>query len=105
MTTRDTGPIFLFIFAILVCGGTAAAQGSAMTTASGTPNGSTGRTRTYFIAADEVTWDSVHDMTRSELEDLIDQERLDIKPREAKDDEDLAKIKPIVRAAMERRAK
>ena len=57
MTTRGTGPIFLFIFAILVCGGTAAAQGSAMTTASGTPNGSTGRTRTYFIAADEVTWD------------------------------------------------
>jgi len=55
MTTRGTDPLFLFVFAILVCGGTAAAQGSA--TASGAPNGSTGQTRTYYIAADEVTWD------------------------------------------------
>ncbi len=55
MRTRGTDPLFLFVFAILVCGGTAAAQGSAM--ASGAPNGSTGQTRTYYIAADEVTWD------------------------------------------------
>jgi hypothetical protein len=36
------------------------------------------------------SWDSVHAMTGDELEDLIDQERLDIDPKEAKDDEDLA---------------
>lgn len=41
-------------------------------------------------AADEVTWESVHDMTSSELDDLIEQEKLKIDPREAKDDEDLA---------------
>lgn len=38
----------------------------------------------------ELTWDSIHDMTGNELEDLIDQENLDIDPKEAKDDEDLA---------------
>ena len=57
MMTRATGPAFLFMFAILVCGGTAAAQGSAMAMSSGAPGGSTGQTRTYYIAADEVTWD------------------------------------------------
>lgn len=36
------------------------------------------------------TWDSVHAMTGDELEDLIDQEKLDIDPKEAKDDLDLA---------------
>lgn len=36
------------------------------------------------------TWESVHEMTARELEDLIEQERLDIDPKEAKDDEDLA---------------
>ena len=41
-------------------------------------------------ASEEPTWDSVHEMTGDELEDLIDQEKLDIDPREAKDDEDLA---------------
>jgi len=57
MTTRGTGPLFLVTFAILVCSGTAAAQGSAMAMSSGAPSGSTGQTRTYYIAADEVTWD------------------------------------------------
>jgi hypothetical protein len=39
---------------------------------------------------DEPTWESVHLMTRTELEDLIELKRLPIKPREAKDDDDLA---------------
>lgn len=39
---------------------------------------------------DSPTWESVHEMTVEELEDLIDQEKLDINPTEAKDDEDLA---------------
>lgn len=39
---------------------------------------------------DEPTWKSVHAMTRTELEDLIELKDLAIKPREAKDDEDLA---------------
>lgn len=39
---------------------------------------------------DEPTWESVHEMTGRELEDLIEQERLDIDPNEAKDDDDLA---------------
>ena len=38
----------------------------------------------------EPTWESVHEMTGRELEDLIEQEKLDINPDEAKDDEDLA---------------
>jgi hypothetical protein len=53
---------------------------------------------------DDVTFESVHQMTAIELEDLIDQERLDIDPREAKDDADLAdwvceemKLKPSPR--------
>lgn len=41
-------------------------------------------------ASDEPTWESVHDMTKSELEDLIEDNRLDINPKEAKDVEDLA---------------
>lgn len=41
-------------------------------------------------ASEEPTWDSIHAMTGDELEDLIDQEKLDIDPREAKNDEDLA---------------
>jgi len=41
-------------------------------------------------APEEPTWDSIHSMTAPELDDLIDQEKLDINPREAKDDEDLA---------------
>src|SRR5712691_12384575 len=57
MTKRGMGS--LCIFAILVCGGTAAAQGSAMAMASDAPKGSAGQTRTYYIAADEVTWDYV----------------------------------------------
>lgn len=36
------------------------------------------------------TWDSIHDMTPRELEDLIDDQKLDIDPKEAKDDADLA---------------
>lgn len=39
---------------------------------------------------DAPTWESVHDMTRSELVDLIEDQKLDIKPKQAKDDEDLA---------------
>jgi len=39
---------------------------------------------------DSPTWESIHEMTVEELEDLIDQEKLDINPTEAKDDEDLA---------------
>jgi hypothetical protein len=41
-------------------------------------------------SSEEPTWDSVHAMTGDELEDLIEQEKLDINPKEAKDDEDLA---------------
>lgn len=37
-----------------------------------------------------LTWESVHEMRPRELEDLIEAERLDINPKEAKDDEDLA---------------
>jgi hypothetical protein len=39
---------------------------------------------------DEPTWKSIHQMTRTELEDLIELKDLPIKPREAKDDDDLA---------------
>lgn len=39
---------------------------------------------------EEPNWESVHQMTATELEDLIEQEKLDIDPRDAKDDEDLA---------------
>lgn len=40
---------------------------------------------------DELTWESIHDMTKSELEDLVDDEGLhDVNPGEAKDNEDLA---------------
>lgn len=41
-------------------------------------------------AQDDPTWESVHDMTERELEDLIDAERLDIDPKEARDVADLA---------------
>lgn len=51
---------------------------------------SRGSSRGSSAKADEPSWESVHEMTRSELEDLIDQERLDIDPREAKDGGDLA---------------
>ena len=59
MVTLGKGPFFLCTLAILVCGGTAVAQSSAMAPAIGAPTGSTGQTRTYYIAADEVTWDYV----------------------------------------------
>lgn len=39
---------------------------------------------------DEPTWNTVHNMTRTEMEDLIELKRLAVKPREAKDDDDLA---------------
>ena len=48
------------------------------------------RGRQAVRASEEPTWDSIHEMTGEELEDLIDQEKLDIDPKEAKDDEDLA---------------
>lgn len=38
----------------------------------------------------ELTWASIHGMTGRELDDLIDDKKLNINPREAKDDEDLA---------------
>lgn len=53
------------------------------------PRGEMGR-RDSGREEPKLSWTSVHDMTGRELEDLIDQERLDIDPREAKDDEDLA---------------
>jgi hypothetical protein len=56
MTTRGTGSLFVVTFLILLCSGTAAAQGTSMVMSSGTPSG-TGQARTYYIAADEVTWD------------------------------------------------
>jgi FtsP/CotA-like multicopper oxidase with cupredoxin domain len=59
MARRFTGPFLLLIFGALVCGGTAAAQVSGMTKAKTARKVSTGRTRTYYIAADEVTWDYV----------------------------------------------
>jgi hypothetical protein len=39
---------------------------------------------------DDYTWESVHEMTGRELEDLIEVEKLPIDPDKAKDDEDLA---------------
>lgn len=49
-----------------------------------------GSSRSRSRASEEPTWDSVHEMTPEELEDLIDSEKLDIDPKDAKDDEDLA---------------
>lgn len=37
-----------------------------------------------------ITWESIHEMTLRELKDVIEDEKLDINPKEAKDDEDLA---------------
>jgi hypothetical protein len=37
-----------------------------------------------------LTWASIHEMTKRELEDLIDDQKLNVNPREAKDDDDLA---------------
>lgn len=52
---------------------------------------SRGRGRSEPVPAnDDPTWESVHEMTGQELDDLVDQEKLDINPAEAKDDEDLA---------------
>ena len=48
------------------------------------------RGRSSRSSEPELTWESIHEMTGDELEDLIDQEKLDIDPKEAKDDEDLA---------------
>ncbi len=59
MTMRDA--FFLFVFFIcpvLICEGVAA-QSSGMTMTSTEPTRSPGQTRTYYIAADEVTWDYV----------------------------------------------
>lgn len=47
---------------------------------------SRGRSR----ASEEPTWDSIHSMTGSELDAMVEQEKLDIDPGKAKDDEDLA---------------
>jgi FtsP/CotA-like multicopper oxidase with cupredoxin domain len=60
MARRGTGPFLLLILGTSLCGGgTAAAQSGGMVTAKHAPKVSTGRTRTYYIAADEVTWDYV----------------------------------------------
>lgn len=40
--------------------------------------------------ADKPTWKSVHQMTKTELQDLVEDEKLKIDPREAKDLDDLA---------------
>lgn len=55
---------------------------------SGREEPETSRGRGSSRTAPANTWESVHEMTIDELEDLIDQEKLDIDPREAKDDED-----------------
>src|SRR6202165_3922766 len=49
----------LFVCATLICGGTAVAQGGSMAMNSSVPSSSTGQTRIYYIAADEVTWNYV----------------------------------------------
>lgn len=41
-------------------------------------------------ASDAPTWESIHSMTYEELSALIDDERLDINPKESEDDEQLA---------------
>lgn len=41
-------------------------------------------------AEDDYTWEKIHDMTKSELEDLVEEKDLDVKPKQAKDVEDLA---------------
>jgi hypothetical protein len=56
----------------------------------GTSRSERGSSRSAPKEPDEPTWDSIHEMTGDELEDLIDQEKLEIDPREAKSDEDLA---------------
>ena len=58
MRMRCTRLILLSILGILVCACTAAAQGG-MAQAKPAPKSSAGKTRTYYIAADEVTWDYV----------------------------------------------
>ena len=58
MTMRGTAILFLCILAGLVCCGMTAAQNH-VTMPSGVSSASPGQTRTYFIAADEVTWDYV----------------------------------------------
>lgn len=56
----------------------------------GSDRGGSSRDRGRSADPDKPTWESVHDMTQTELEDLIDNERLDIDPKDAKDVEDLA---------------
>ena len=41
-------------------------------------------------SSDELTWDGVHGMTYDELVSIIDSEKLDMKPEDSKDDEELA---------------
>lgn len=51
---------------------------------------SSSRGRDRSADPDELTWDSIHAMTWAEMEDLIEVQDLDIKAKDAKDDEDLA---------------
>ena len=55
---------------------------------------------------DELTWESIHDMTKRELKDLIEQENLKTDADDAKDVEELAdwvcedmKIEKVVRSS------
>ena len=50
---------FFALFAVLLFSTTASAQ-SMKTVASGAPGDSTGKTRTYYLAADDVMWDYVY---------------------------------------------
>lgn len=68
-----------------------------------------GRSRDPEPRNDEPTWESIHEMTGKELDALVEQERLDINPDEAKDDADLAdwicdemKIKKTEKVSRER---
>ncbi len=54
----------------------------------------------------DLTYETIHEMTGDELDDLIEQEKLDINPKEAKDDADLAdwiceemKLKPAEKSS------
>jgi manganese oxidase len=60
MSKPGPGPCLLLLLGMSIwSGGNAAAQGGGMATAGNPPSPSTGQTRTYYIAADEVTWDYV----------------------------------------------
>ena len=57
--TRGLGTLHLLVLATFLCAGRSAAQSGGMAAPSNASDASTGQTRTYYIAADEVTWDYV----------------------------------------------